>query len=62
MFPYKQLYTKDTSKNWKLVGSDGSYQLTMKEPSSNVVLLDYISTEKWQGVVDFDDHLDDISK
>ncbi|KAF3453284.1 hypothetical protein FNV43_RR03724 [Rhamnella rubrinervis] len=60
--PVMQLYSKDASKNWKLVGSDGSYQLTMKEPSANVVLLDYISNEKWQGVVDFDDHLDDISK
>ena len=27
-----------------------------------VVLLDFISSEKWQDVVDFDDHLDDISK
>lgn len=56
-----QLYTKDASRIWKLVGSDGN-QLTMKEPSANVVLLDHISTEKWQDVVDFDDHLDDISK
>lgn len=36
--------------------------MTIKEPSANVVLLDHISTEKWQDVVDFDDHLDDISK
>ncbi|XP_024157373.1 ER membrane protein complex subunit 8/9 homolog [Rosa chinensis] len=49
------------SRIWKLVGSDGN-QLTIKEPSANVVLLDHISTEKWQDVVDFDDHLDDISK
>ncbi|XP_015900907.2 ER membrane protein complex subunit 8/9 homolog [Ziziphus jujuba] len=60
--PVMQLYAKDASRNWKLAGSDGSYQLTFKEPSANVVLLDYISTEKWQDVVDFDDHLDDISK
>ncbi|KAM1806074.1 hypothetical protein ACFX11_029261 [Malus domestica] len=59
--PVVQLYTKDASRTWKLVGSDGN-QLTIKEPSANVVLLDYISTEKWQDVVDFDDHLDDISK
>lgn len=57
-----QLYTKDASKNWKHAGSDGSSQLTMKEPSANVVLLDYIASEKWQDIVDFDDHLDDISK
>ncbi|PON40125.1 ER membrane protein complex subunit [Parasponia andersonii] len=60
--PVMQLYAKDASKNWKLVGSDGGYLLTTKEPSANVVLSDYISTEKWQDVVDFDDHLDDISK
>lgn len=57
-----QLYTRDASRNWKLAGTDGSSQLTIKEPSANVVLLDYISTEKWKDVVDFDDHLDDISK
>lgn len=57
-----QLYTRETSKNWKLAGSDGSSQLTIKEPLANMVLLDYVSSEKWQDVVDFDDHLDDISK
>ncbi|KAB1215076.1 hypothetical protein CJ030_MR4G018540 [Morella rubra] len=56
------LYTRDASRNWKLAGTDGSSQLTIKEPSANVVLLDYISTEKWKDVVDFDDHLDDISQ
>lgn len=61
-FVANQLYTKETSKNWKLAGSDGSSQLTIKEPSANVVLLDFISSEKWEDVVDFDDHLDDISK
>nr|GMC79897.1 Ribonuclease H-like domain containing protein [Ipomoea batatas] len=29
-----QLYTKDTSSSWKLVGSDGNNQLTIKEPSA----------------------------
>ncbi|KAK7843002.1 er membrane protein complex subunit 8/9 like protein [Quercus suber] len=60
--PVMQLYTRDSSKNWKLAGGEGSSQLTIKEPSANAVLLDHISTEKWQDVVDFDDHLDDISK
>ncbi|KAK3200047.1 hypothetical protein Dsin_023462 [Dipteronia sinensis] len=60
--PVMQLYTRDASKNWKLVGSDGGCQLVTKEPAANVVLLDYISSEKWHDVVDFDDHLDDISK
>ncbi|CAL5405276.1 unnamed protein product [Camellia sinensis] len=55
------LYTRDSSKSWKLIG-DGSSRLTMKEPAANIVLLDYISNQKWQDIVDFDDHLDDISK
>ncbi|XP_073101838.1 ER membrane protein complex subunit 8/9 homolog [Elaeis guineensis] len=57
-----QLYTRDSSKSWHQAGSDGRSQLTIKEPSANVLLLDYISSEKWQNIVDFDDHLDDISK
>ncbi|KAK6149427.1 hypothetical protein DH2020_016952 [Rehmannia glutinosa] len=60
--PVMQLYTKDASCSWKLVGSDGNSQLTFKEPSANIVLLDYISSEKWKDIIDFDDHLDDISK
>ncbi|KAL3734583.1 ER membrane protein complex subunit 8/9 homolog [Eucalyptus grandis] len=60
--PVMQLYTRDSSKNWKLVSSDGSNRLITKEPTANVVLLDYMTSEKWQNVVDFDDHLDDISK
>uniref|UniRef100_A0A6N2M6U9 Uncharacterized protein n=1 Tax=Salix viminalis TaxID=40686 RepID=A0A6N2M6U9_SALVM len=41
---------------------DGGCRLTTKEPAANVVLLDYISSKKWEEVVDFDDHLDDITK
>lgn len=61
LFLMVQLYVRDTSKNWKLVSSDAN-RFSLKEPSANVVLLDYIATEKWNGIVDFDDHLDDISK
>ncbi|XP_047076066.1 ER membrane protein complex subunit 8/9 homolog [Lolium rigidum] len=57
-----QLYTRDSSKSWRQAGSDGSSQLSLKEPSTNVVLADHVTTKKWQQVVDFDDHLDDISK
>ncbi|KAJ6949815.1 ER membrane protein complex subunit 8/9 [Populus alba x Populus x berolinensis] len=53
---------RDASKNWKLAGSDGGCRLTTKEPAANAVLLDYISSKKWEDVVDFDDHLDDITK
>ncbi|CAH9108040.1 unnamed protein product [Cuscuta europaea] len=60
--PVMQLYTKDASRTWKLVGSDGKSQFTLKEPAANTVLSDYISSEKWKEIIDFDDHLDDISK
>lgn len=60
--PVVQLYSRDSSKGWRQSGSDGTSQLTLNEPSANAVLLDYIASEKWQEVVDFDDHLDDISK
>lgn len=57
-----QLYVKDASRSWKLVGSEGGNQLSIKEPSGNIVLLDYLASEKWKDIIDFDDHLDDISK
>eukprot|EP00262_Sarcandra_glabra_P013038 TRINITY_DN351_c0_g1_i1.p1 TRINITY_DN351_c0_g1~~TRINITY_DN351_c0_g1_i1.p1 ORF type:complete len:202 (-),score=27.45 TRINITY_DN351_c0_g1_i1:446-1051(-) len=58
--PVVQLYARDSSKNWRQPGSDGS--MIIKEPSANILLLDFISSEKWLEIVDFDDHLDDISK
>ncbi|CAJ2633703.1 unnamed protein product [Trifolium pratense] len=57
-----QLYVRDASKNWKLVQSDANNRFSLKEPSANLMLLDYISSEKYRDIVDFDDHLDDISK
>lgn len=60
--PVVQLYSRDSSKSWRQAGSDGSSMLTLKEPSTNVVLADHVTTKKWQQIIDFDDHLDDISK
>ncbi|KAG0496852.1 hypothetical protein HPP92_001369 [Vanilla planifolia] len=60
--PVVKLFTRDSSRTWRSPGPEGSTQLTTKEPSANVLLLDYISNERWNDVVDFDDHLDDISK
>ncbi|XP_039134084.1 ER membrane protein complex subunit 8/9 homolog [Dioscorea cayenensis subsp. rotundata] len=60
--PALLLYTRDSSKSWRQAGSDGNNQLILKEPTANIVLLDYITSEKWQAIVDFDEHLDDISK
>uniref|UniRef100_A0A7C9DI11 MPN domain-containing protein n=1 Tax=Opuntia streptacantha TaxID=393608 RepID=A0A7C9DI11_OPUST len=60
--PVVQLHTRDEYKHWKLAKSEEKDRLAMKEPAANVMLLDYISTQKWQNIVDFDDHLNDISK
>ncbi|PHT42378.1 ER membrane protein complex subunit 8/9 -like protein [Capsicum baccatum] len=61
--PVMQLYTKEVSRCWKLAGADAaSSSLKIKEPSANIVLLDYVSSGKWKDIVDFDDHLDDINK
>ncbi|XP_078428639.1 ER membrane protein complex subunit 8/9 homolog [Wolffia australiana] len=62
--PILQLYTRDSSKNWRKAetGTEEMTRLTLKEPSANSILLDYVSTEKWRDIVDFDDHLDDISR
>ncbi|KAL9226656.1 hypothetical protein vseg_002443 [Gypsophila vaccaria] len=59
--PVMQFYRKDGSK-WKLSGKEEGGRLVLKEPSANVMLMDYISSNKWQDIVDFDDHLNDISK
>ncbi|CAA6671965.1 unnamed protein product [Spirodela intermedia] len=62
--PVVELYTRNSSKSWERagLGLEQSTELTIKEPSAFSILLDYISSEKWQEIVDFDDHLDDISK
>ncbi|KAD3067232.1 hypothetical protein R6Q59_018690 [Mikania micrantha] len=60
--PIMQLYTRESSKSWKQVESTGTSRFTTKEPSANIVLLDFISSDKWNDIVDFDDHLDDLSK
>lgn len=62
--PVVQLYTRDASKVWRQAGSSGSLgvRLVFKEPAANTVLWDYITEGREQDVVDFDEHLDDISK
>eukprot|EP01018_Ginkgo_biloba_P012289 Gb_00682 [translate_table: standard] len=62
--PVVQLYTRDASKGWRQAGSNGNLagQLALKEPAANTVLWDYITEGRDQRVVDFDEHLDDISK
>uniref|UniRef100_A0A0C9S2M4 TSA: Wollemia nobilis Ref_Wollemi_Transcript_18878_1156 transcribed RNA sequence n=1 Tax=Wollemia nobilis TaxID=56998 RepID=A0A0C9S2M4_9CONI len=62
--PVVQLYTRDASKVWRQAGSSGNIglQLVFKEPAANTILWDYVSEGKEELLVDFDEHLDDISK
>ncbi|KAL2650178.1 hypothetical protein R1flu_018306 [Riccia fluitans] len=55
--PVVQLYTKDAVRGWRVSGD-----ILLKEPAANSILTDYISEKREQQVVDFDDHLQDISK
>ncbi|ERM95163.1 hypothetical protein AMTRI_Chr07g81760 [Amborella trichopoda] len=60
--PVVQLYTKDSAKGWQKAGTDSNGLLVLKEPSANLVLWDHITSGKHHEIVDFDDHLDNISK
>jgi len=55
--PVVQLYVRDGSI-WKL--SSGG--LRLRETTANNLLCDYIKEERQDRVVDFDEHLDDVSK
>lgn len=57
--PVVQLYVKEGS-SWKLGGS-GS-ELRLKETMANSILNDYRKEKREVRVVDFDEHLDDVSK
>ena len=58
--PVVQLYVRDGS-SWRLAGPGGA-DLRLKELTANSILSDYIKEERERRVVDFDDHLDDVSK
>lgn len=52
-----KLYTRDAARGWL-----ESEDLVLKEATSNSILLEYISEAREHLLVDFDDHLADISK
>lgn len=58
-----QLYIRDGA-NWRLAGPGGvqSSELALKPATANSILADYIAEEREQHVIDFDEHLDDVSK
>ncbi|KAG0586274.1 hypothetical protein KC19_2G077900 [Ceratodon purpureus] len=58
--PVVQLYVREGS-SWRLAGPGGA-DLRLKEATANSILSDYIKEERERRVVDFDEHLDDVSK
>ncbi|CAM6032795.1 unnamed protein product [Sphagnum compactum] len=62
--PVVQLYVREAVRGWRQSGPGGvqSADLVLKEATANSILTDYISEHREQLVVDFDEHLDDISK
>ena len=55
------MYTRDSSRVWKQAGTTGP-ELTLKEASANNLIEAYMGEGRHQNIVDFDDHLDDITK
>lgn len=59
-----QLYVRDASRVWKQGGQAGilSGELALKEATANNLLVSYMSEGRDQRVVDFDEHLEDVTK
>jgi hypothetical protein len=51
-------------RGWRQLSAGGAQnaELVLKEATANSILSDYISEHRELLVVDFDEHLDDISK
>ncbi|CAK9236860.1 unnamed protein product [Sphagnum troendelagicum] len=62
--PVVQLYVREAVRGWRQLAAGGAQnaELVLKEATANSILSDYISEHREQLVVDFDEHLDDISK
>lgn len=62
--PNFQMYIRDSSRIWKQARQAGgtSVEVLLKETSANNLLEAYIAEGRHQSIVDFDEHLDDITK
>lgn len=62
--PAMQMYLRDSSRIWKQARQAGgtSVELLLKETSANNLLEAYMAEGRHQSIVDFDEHLDDITK
>ena len=58
--PAVRLHTQDSSKAWRLSGSQSS--LILREPTANGILKEFLAEGRHSQVVDFEDHLADITK
>lgn len=59
-----QLYLRDANRIWKQAGQVGSAsgELALKDSTANNLLVSYILEGRDKKVVDFDEHLDDVTK
>ncbi|XP_078167098.1 ER membrane protein complex subunit 8/9 homolog [Carex rostrata] len=61
--PAVMLFTCGISRTPCLqAGPEAKDELVLKEPSAHALLADYIASKKWLEIVDFEDHLNDITK
>ncbi|MCO5573198.1 hypothetical protein L7F22_026965 [Adiantum nelumboides] len=61
--PAMQLYLRDANRVWKQGGQSGTVaELVSQETSANKLLKAYMEEGRHESVVDFDEHLDDITK
>eukprot|EP00250_Pteridium_aquilinum_P000937 c11121_g1_i1 orf=141-758(+) len=59
--PAMQMYLRDASRVWKQAGGTNG-ELLLKDASANNLLEAYMAEGRHQSIVDFDEHLDDITK
>ena len=58
--PAVRLHVQDSGKGWRVGGAQSS--LMLREPAVNGILKDYLAEGRHMQVVDFEDHLADITK
>eukprot|EP00850_Spirogloea_muscicola_P011760 SM000074S21670 [mRNA] locus=s74:232010:233372:- [translate_table: standard] len=58
--PVVQLYLKESGRGWRPAAAKDA-QLQLQSPDSGSELLGYVKEERYHHVLDFDDHLDDVT-
>eukprot|EP00850_Spirogloea_muscicola_P017420 SM000149S01355 [mRNA] locus=s149:290345:291991:- [translate_table: standard] len=58
--PVVQLFLKESGRGWRPAATKDA-QLQLQSPDSGGELLGYVKEERYHRVLDFDDHLDDVT-